>query len=477
MRNAEEKLRSGEKYERKNAERLERAKKRCEQIRQIIGSFDPANLSPSSVNMEASTSSAPPSAPPSIDESLALLRPSAETIRLLSNAIAGCLQPCNLINKILNEIIGMVPQPTAENSVPVNSSTDQDQQTIEIPRQNTATNTSDLNTPIVSDHPPNQEIEALFKEAAKELEKMNDIVNASKNGTTSGSLTSSTTGITQVERVFSSFTDSAISDATIVNNIASDFVDAVDEASMRLPDHGFNIVSPPKSLRSRESSIEIHDVNSIMSSDDSRDWTMLDAVNDQEDESMVQDSMPSKAQNTEQNFKDNSCVSEEKTESIKSVETQTSTPILSGFNSSSEVSQEQVQASVKMSIETAGKMNDLVLSSLASAQQSLSSIQVPVSSQFGNVLAPQIIPSAPEIVDRPKASSVPTLVLPSASTPANLMANRLSAGNQAPHSKPSSVGPAVIVYDPNPKINSSVNQMIGMGFSNEGNSTRNDQVD
>lgn len=513
MRNAEEKLRSvedrrsknPEKYERRNAERLERAKKRCEQIRHIIGSIDPANLSPTTAGTPT------PAVDNSIDYSLAVLHPSAETIRLLSNAIAGCLQPCNLINKILNEIIGMVPQPAATEPTSLN---DQQMQTEVPPQTSAATNTSDMNTPTIPTNPSSHEIEALFKEAAKELEKMNEIVNNSR----STSLASSMTGITQVERVFNNISDSAISNATIVNNEDSD--DMVD-ASHSSPIHDFNIVSPHKSMRSRESSIEVHDVNSMMS-DDSRDWTILDASNDQEDESMA-DPKPEAPISIAKELKNASAnlIAEEKKDSIKSVETQTPPSVLTSSASSS-MSQEQANAQIRASIENVGKINDLVKTSIANAQQSLQNIQPPVVVQEAvkisvpvaaapvaqnpvtevqvatpiQVAAPSVLAPAPSVwgpvqwVQVPAAAptqvapvyqqppAIPARTIPvqltSATTPANLMANRLSTGAVPKPTQPAAVVPdpkpsqhAVIVYDPNPKINSAVHQMINMGFSNE----------
>lgn len=525
MRNAEEKVRSEEerrarypeKYERKNAERLERAKKRCEQIRQIIGSMDPANLNTASqetsFNVGASTSAEQTSA----DPSLAVLHPSPETIRLLSTAIAGCLQPCSLINKILNEIIAFVPQPAAEatSQASAQTSSDQQQQT-EIPRQTTATNTSDLNTPTTG-HPSNQEIEALFKEAAKELEKMNEIVNNSKamDGSTN-SLASSMTGITQVERVFQNITDSAISNATIINSGPPEYEDQIDNVATRgtspQVEDDYKIVTPPKSMRSRESSIEVHDVNSMMS-DDSRDWTMLDAVgNDDEGDNSIKAqeevSIPSSPRivNPESGAVPKESSNPFRVEPmITSVSTETQTPTSLASIASAVSSQEEMNASIRQSIATVGQMNDIVKNSIASAQESLKSIPKTRVVQIQTVEPEAPRPSAPAPVQpilrlpqinlqridhfiphviAPVASAPPPAMpaqaspmpavrqapsqpsnIPSTSTTANVNATRTS---EAPKWKPSAMGPAVIVYDPNPKINAAVHTMINMGFSNEG---------
>lgn len=428
------------------------------------------------------------------------MHPSPETIRLLSNAIAGCLQPCSLINKILNEIIGMVPHPAGE--IAPQASNDQQQQT-EVPRQNTATNTSDMNTPTTG-HPSSQEIEALFKEAAKELEKMNEIVNSSKAMEASaGSGTSSMTGITQVERVFHNITDSAISNATLIGVDAPDYVDddADGAARGKSPDveDDYKIVTPPKSMRSRESSIEVHDENSMMS-EDSRDWTMLDAIDQEDAETENEPSMPPAAIEKPSveavpvpKVDYNPFASKESTPSV-SIETQTPSAILS-MTDPSGLSQSQ---SIQKSIETVEQMNEIVKNSVALAQKSLESFQKPaevIPIQVQPPSAPEVVkvdaprPSAPEVkkseIQLPAAPkpATPTAAIrqpmfniPSASTPANMMANRLSTGATRKVSPteakwtPPKVGPAVIVYDPNPKINASVHTMINMGFSNEGGS-------
>jgi hypothetical protein len=506
-RTEEEKARKkqySDKRECKNAERLERARRRVEQIRSIIGSIsiDPANLNSSNENNEssnnfqhASTSTAETSSPPS---SSSAIQPSAETIRLLSNAIAGCLQPCTVINKVLNEVFALIPQviPLPEENEAGNATTAniQTEQSTEIPKQSIATNTSIANTPVPV-RQANHEIEALFKEAAKELEKINEIARNNKmNASTSSS--SSTTGITQIERVFQNINDSAISDATVISLNPSQMLidsekqqDAVDSAMIMsaVEDEEFKILSPPKMNRSRESSIEVHDVNSMMS-DDSRDWTMLSADHDQDEVSVSLNCelLPPRvvdpstgaipkinqaANLTETPSQIDAEVQVSSESKSVSIETQTPTSLLSEISQ-----QQQLQDSVQKSIDIVQKSIESIQKSMegAAAVKMPEEIQASVTVAPSSQIATPVVVKSPEVsiasnqnTDQPSLSSTniyPTLK-PTAPLIEQSQAN-LNAQKAAPRTK---FAPAVIVYDPNPKINAAVHTMMQMGFSNEDN--------
>lgn len=463
-----------EKREHKHAEKLEKAKKRVEQIRNLIGSIDPANLNSannstnsneqeSDYNIGASTSSEN------------AVHPSPETIRLLSNAIAGCLQPCSLINKILNEVIGMIPQMVEPSSAPppyaetqTDISMEQKTQTdISMEQKTQATNTSNIGTPNVGVQQASNEIEALFKEAAKELEKMNEIVNSTKPMESSATSSSGFTGITQIERVFQNINDSAISNATVINmeedresllKSQTDETDTVTKSMME----DYKVVTPPKSMRSRESSIEVHDINSVMS-DDSRDWTILSV--DQEDMSVeprvnnpTTGAIPKKT--SVENFTQVDLTSEKSS-------TETQTPGLSLLNDSS--TQQELQASVQKSIDIVQKSIETIQKSMESAA-SLKSQNASLGATAVQEATKSITPVASQPSSIPKIEQpvqTPQFFVPSAppQTQANLRA--ASAPTQAER-KPEQFEPAVIVYDPNPKINASVHTMMNMGFTNEG---------
>lgn len=453
-----------EKREYKHVEKLEKAKRRVEQIRNLIGSIDPANLNSSNnshkqeteFNVGASTSS----------ENNNAVHPSPETIRLLSNAIAGCLQPCSLINKILNEVIGMIPQMVDTVAPPPYTETQNSD--ISMEQRSQATNTSNVSTPKVQQ--ASNEIEALFKEAAKELEKMNEIVNSSKATEMSASSSSATTGITQIERVFMNINDSAISNATVVNmdeqepliNTQIDEIDNVVSKSM-MEDQ---FVTPSKSMRSRDSSIEVHDINSVMS-DDSRDWTILD----QEDISVEQSprlNNPFSGAIPKKSSVDNFAQVDFTAEKL-SIETQT--PALTLQDNSK---QHELQASVQKSIEIVQKSIENIQKSMESAAsvepekvepvkiatpQSSIAIETEIlqPTPYSSIIYPQL--PNPEIVFAP---------LPTA--PSRSQANVRAAGRPIKiEKKPPTFAPAVVVYDPNPKINSSIHKMMAMGFTNEDN--------
>jgi len=350
---------------------------------------------------------------------------------------------------------------------------------------------------------------------------MNEIANSNNKAMESSTISagSSNSVVTQIERIAEDLTDSAISNSTVINIDLPSYAEVIafDDGRGKSPDieESFKIVTPPKSiLRSRESSIEVHDVNSMMS-DDSRDWTMLDASTNENDEEVPFLS----AQLTPVKEPETATEADKNNESLKSVsaETQTPTSITSGFNSLLPTP-EEVRASIQKSIETVGEMSEMVRNSVASAQQSLNDFQnqaaavsvVPEpstpsaqmidSERKANSVASQATPVATSVAAQatPVASSVasqatiapepvpapvatapvfppvppraasrliwpPTSFPTSATTPANLMAN--GSGTKSKTTLP---GPAVIVYDPNPKINAAVHTMIAMGFSNDG---------
>lgn len=462
-----------EKREQRHAERMDKAKRRVEQIRSLIGSIDPANLNnytsnDAEVNVGASTSTSTATA----TDPIAIQGPSPETIRLLSSAIAGCLQPCNLINKILNEVIGMIPQMTDDQSLPANpppySATAEEaenhQQQKETKHQNSqATNTSDANTPVVAVRQASHEIEALFKEAAKELEKMNEIVNSSKS---TMETSTSSSGVTQIERTFANITDSAISNATIINaspeneNIEeNDEIDGQAAVGLSFMESSFKTATPPRSMRSRESSIEVHDVNSMMS-DDSREWTILDQEDNQDN---VIDSIPeneSKGAIPKKKSVDNfSQFNNSLPSAAISIETQTPTTSNSLMSDSAK---QELQASVQKSIDIVQKSIETIQKTMENAEK-VSSAPQPGSSidnketaqsppQYG-ILNEQL-QQMKQIEEQSKPRKTLQIVFDSEPSSFEPIKPKYE--------------PAVIVYDPNPKVNAAVHTMMNMGFTNEG---------
>lgn len=411
-------------------------------------------------------------------DSTAVMHPSSDTIRLLSTAISSVLQPCNLINKILGEVINMVPSATTSQGPTSNTPSQTNENQSEVVKQNTAINTSDNPTPAMRAGPSNQEIEALFKEAAKELEKMNEIVNfgTSKDPSLTSSMASISTGATQVERASIS-TSPLILETNEVDQVDNG-QNAIDneKTTESMGDFSYQkIDSPPKSIRSRESSIEIRGETS----DDSREWTILDA----------QESSPPPITPRLVNKKtgavpkgiviSDSSDSEDEGDAFMSssggtVKSGNSNQFIANEKASSESNQIQKLAEVTVvptPNEEAPKAPELPARDNVwkiTAQQEQFSVQSP------RVSYPIIAP----FVEQQTSELYPNLppIFPLATTPANLKANRYSmkstshaeAVAAAPPAPTVKFGPAVVQYDPNPKINTAVHTMMNMGFSNDG---------
>lgn len=394
-------------------------------------------------------------------DSTAVMHPSSDTIRLLSTAISSVLQPCNLINKILGEVINMVPSASKLQESPSQSTEKQP----EIVKQNTATNTSDNPTPAMRAGPSNQEIEALFKEAAKELEKMNEIVNFSTNKIPSltSSMTSTSTGATQIERA----TSPLLLQSTEADQVDNAENAQIEKESMTESQGDFSyqkIDSPSKSMLSRESSIEIRGETS----DDSREWTILDAQS-------LLPSIPPRLVNKKTGAIPKGIVISDSSDSEnegdafmsssgETVKTDDSTKFIANEKTSSELNKIQKPTEiteVPVPIEEAPKAPEIPARNniwKITAQPEETSVQSPLVSY--QKITPIVVQQTPELY--PKLPSA----FPLASTPANMKANRYST--VAPSAPTVKFGPAVVQYDPNPKINTAIHTMMNMGFSNDG---------
>ncbi|CAO1326604.1 unnamed protein product [Diamesa serratosioi] len=235
------------------------------------------------------------------------------------------------------------------------------------------------------------------------------------------------------------------------------------------------IDSPSKSMRSRESSIEVRGETS----DDSREWTILDAqessppsiaprlVNKKSGAVpkgiVISDS--SDSENEDDAFM---------TSSGETVKTDDSTKFIANEKTSSELNKIQKPTEVtKVPVpigeapkapETPAFDNIWKLT----PQSEQSSVQSP--HIIYNKITPTFEQKTPELYP-----NLPP-IFPLATTPANMKANRYSMNStsqiEAVATTPSApivkFGPAVVQYDPNPKINTAVHTMMNMGFSNDG---------
>lgn len=410
-------------------------------------------------------------------DSTAVMHPTSDTIRLLSTAISSVLQPCNLINKILGEVINMVPSATPPQGPPSDATSQTNENQPEVMKQNTATNTSDNPTPAMRAGPSNQEIEALFKEAAKELEKMNEIVNfsTSKDPSMTSSMASISTGATQIERANMS------SSSLILETHEADQVDNAQNVieNEKIPesmgDFSYQkIDSPPKSMRSRESSIEIRGETS----DDSREWTILDAQDQSSPPSIAQRVVNKKTGAVPKGIViSDSSDSEDEGDAFMSssggtVKSGNSNEFIANEKASSESNQTQKLSEVTevpTPNEEAPKAPELPARNNVWINYNQSSIPA---SRIVQPFAPMVTAQTPELY--PNLPSI----FPLATTPANLKANRYSLHSSsqaeqvsvatAPTPPTVKFGPAVVQYDPNPKINTAVHTMMNMGFSNDG---------
>jgi hypothetical protein len=468
---------------------LERHQKRCEKVRRMFQTvMDPANLTSTVSNEDVPpTTTAPPtpgttSAANSTDNSQ--IYPHSDQIKQLTAAIANVLQPCNLINKILGEVIGnLIP-------VPQGSHQAQPAATTTITTTSTATNTQNPETtpatPVNSDESgptsshlgmtvaQNEDLIRKITESCNEIINSQNLVqnalqNLQQQSSTSNVQEELTQSVSQavlqneeVIKKISESTNNLIDSQNIVKNIlesmngsqntvlttsSSDSANTQIEMEIvpvpgemnnvnddKVDEESIIIVSrTPTSLRSRESSIEVQEF--ISNSDDGdREWTFV---------------------STGDSFS--------KSDSPKGKYTGTIPKGIS-LAESSEDEMDEIPVPVEKSVQPEPQKMDVeekpavvATSSTAIVTDSASFLQAErattttATTSLANLNASRVSVSS-QVEAQTQATSATQTQTPT-----------------APEAGPGAVGPAVIVYDSNPKINRSIHAMVEMGYSNEGN--------
>lgn len=483
--------------------------------------MDPANLS-STITTEgvgaqktATTSSAGPTSFAPESEPVSLIYPSPDQIKQLTTVISNVLQPCNLINKILGDVIGtiippQVPQNSAQETpkTPANSEDVTVAQNDELIRKITESCNQILNS------------QNLVQDALKNLQGSQENLDASanqaamRNDEVIKKISESANSLIDSQNVVKGILESMNGSQTTGLTSSSGSADTQIEVEMvpvpgnfslgsnnkepSLTEDSILVVTPPaSSMRSRESSIEVHDANS-MSDDGDRSWTIIDDTGS-----------PKKSPKESPKYtgaipkSGRICLLESSEDEMDEIPIPVifspSPPVTAPIQASApiRVSPEPVQASapirvssepiqvpapvpalIRVSLEPVQASAPLPLQVPAPVEKSTETTNIAVTTastitepigSLANLMASRPTSSTGSQVQSSSASiQVQTEPRVSSQTQSQTQTDQ---ANQAAQTQTigQAVGPAVIVYHENPKINRAVHTMVEMGYSNEDN--------
>lgn len=424
--------------------------RRCEKVRRMFQTvMDPANLSSTITNEAAGPSQVPTTStgtnPDVVDSSAppSLIYPSPEQIKQLTTVISNVLQPCNLINKILGDVIGTIIPPAPvqqqqqqpQQATPMSSSAPPTQDPPATPANSegsatpsglglTVAQNDDLIKKITESCNQILSSQNLMQDALKNLQSQDSL--AEKNEEVIKKISESANSLfdsqNTVKNILASMNSSSASGETLIEMpIPSAPVEP--NSSISLNEDSILVVTPPLgSLRSRESSIEVQENASMMSDDGDREWTIIEDENDTGSPKKYTGAIPKRSISLMESSEDE--IDEIPVPGAAPVEPKMVAVTLTSTNPVTSLANLNAQRS---------------MSSTASQAQSSTSIQV----QTEPAITPQKqSETQTEIPQAPQTAQTQTI---------------------------GAVGPAVIVYHEEPKINRAVHAMVDMGYSNEDN--------
>jgi hypothetical protein len=441
-----------------------KAKKKCAKICKLLSSIDPANL------CESSSCQCCKETKNVINGStLSDYHVSPEAIRILSSTISDCMKPCHYINSILNEITTMFAQ--IDGGIGSFEASTSSSTPVVIPT--TSENLINLDTPQQDEKVekiPEVVEEIVEKVKLNEVEASVPVIEVSSD-----------------EKIETIVIDPSTSSQQTVSEVADNIID-VDESDKPL--------SKAVSIETL-SSVEICGSNSNID-EDSREWTILDAMNDNESDEKSDDepffevnqenieeqidlTQSEQQVQTDADKKDNLEVSNK----FPSVEQNILKPEDISLTSATSKSLDDTPQPIEAVVTIEQNANETMNSSIAITSEAVKSItNEPLSTINLTMNGVEIkIPSTSAEVTQPFPKFDTSVIYepgkfsPETKSFGVVSFNGKSSDSSSVTSSSSTTSnevPKVTNYDPNfryhhnDKINKSIHSMIQMGYDNEG---------